>query len=420
MPSLSILIPRLYLALPIALLVIALFRSWRAGDLNACREFFVGAVAGAVGGLLLVLIYMRGFHGDIPATQFAIACYWGISVACVVRGASALLAWSMRRTVVKGSDGNPRSPMVETAASICRAAILIAFIVPYVGAMVLTYRPHAVHAGTPTSILELDYQDVTFLATDGVRLRGWWIPAAHTSHSDDAPLSFTSGDRTVILCHGFGADKAADLSMARDLAPNGYNILAFDFRAHGESDGQLTTFGDEERRDVLGAVRWLRRLHPGQTRRIFGLGESMGAAALIGAAADPDEGQMIDAIAVFAPFDRLSTLVQDVADSHLVPTAGWLATRLALPVAGAQLGCALQHFSPATVVDKLAPRPLLVIASEDDATSDIDLSKDLYARASQPKFAYWLKKGDRHAMLFAKTKASLAVRIFFETARKIL
>ena len=125
-------------------------------------------------------------------------------------------------------------------------------------------------------------------------------------------------------------------------------------------------------------------------------------------------------MAVFAPFDRLSTLVEDVADAHYSPTAGWLATHLALPIAGAQLGCSLQSFSPAASIDRLAPRPLLVIASEEDQSPDIFLSRDLYEKASQPKYAYWIKKGGRHTMLFAREKASVGVRVFFQTARNIL
>jgi alpha-beta hydrolase superfamily lysophospholipase len=365
------------------------------------------------------VIYRRGFGGHVPATQIAVACYWGISVACVLRGVSSALGWSVSRVARNGPQGRPKSGAVDAVATICRAAILIAFMVPYVGAMLLIYRPHIVNPGTPMSILNLDYQDVTFPATDGLNLRGWWIPASEASGSHRA-LGFNPGDRTVILCHGFGADKASDLPMARDLSGDGYNILAFDFRAHGESSGQLTTFGNEESRDVLGAVRWARRTHPEQTRRIFGLGESLGCAALIGAAADPEDGQLIDAVAIFAPYDRLSGLIQDVADSNFAPNAGWMATHLALPMAGAQLGCGLQHFSPASLIDKLAPRPVLVIASDEDRGADIDMSKALYERASQPKYAYWMKKGSRAEMLFTKEKASLAVRVFFATAHKIL
>ena len=50
---------------------------------------------------------------------------------------------------------------------------------------------------------------------------------------------------------------------------------------------------------------------------IFGLGEGLGSAALIAAAGDPNEGQAINAIAAFAPYDSLPGLIQDVADDHL-------------------------------------------------------------------------------------------------------
>jgi alpha-beta hydrolase superfamily lysophospholipase len=225
----------------------------------------------------------------------------------------------------------------------------------------------------------------------------------------------------VIFCHGFGADKASQLRMVRDLASHGFNILAFDFRAHGESGGHFTTFGDLERRDVLGAVRWARTVHPNESLEVFGLGESLGAAALIAAAGDPSaEGQAIDAVAVFAPYDRLTTLMQDMAKSHYVPTVGWIATHLALPLAGAQLGTPLGQFAPEREVDKIAPRPVLIIASQKDRLIDITYSHEVYDRASQPKYAYWIKTGGRRKMLFGNPDASTAVRVFFEMARAML
>ena len=59
-----------------------------------------------------------------------------------------------------------------------------------------------------------------------------------------------ASDRTVIVCHGLASNKSNHLLLARELVPHGYNVLIFDFRAHGESDGQLTSLGDLERRDV--------------------------------------------------------------------------------------------------------------------------------------------------------------------------
>ena len=64
------------------------------------------------------------------------------------------------------------------------------------------------------------------------------------------------------------------------------NVLLFDFRGHGESDGHTVRFGAGERRDVLAAVAYLRERRPGQARQVVGLGVSMGAATLTLAAAE--------------------------------------------------------------------------------------------------------------------------------------
>lgn len=411
-----------YLALPIAACAVALRDSRRLHSANPIHRLIVTSVAGAVGGLGLIIIYIRSSDGRVPASQIAIACYWGIAVGQALRGFGALLVWAMQRLVPGSAGGREFGGGVAVAGSIFRAAMLVAATVSYVGAMALVYRPHAVYSGTPTSILGVSYHEVSFTATDGLHLRGWWIPAAHTADTDSAanlPADF--GQRTVIFCHGFGADKAAQLRLVRDLVPNGYNVLAFDMRAHGESDGQLTTFGDLERRDVLGAVRWARETHPNESRKIFGLGESLGAAALIGAASDPSaDGQAIEAIVVFAPYDRLATLVQGIADAHFVPAAGWIATHIALPLAGAQLGTPLADFSPDRDVEKIAPRPVLVIATEKDRDIDINRSHEVYEAACQPKYAYWIKKGGRRLMLFGNDDASMAVRVFFQMAREII
>jgi alpha-beta hydrolase superfamily lysophospholipase len=417
----SIVVPQIYASLPIVATGIAIWRARRIKDVAIIRELIVTCIAGAVGGLALASIYMQNVNGYVPATQVVITCYWGISVACLLRGFSTLLAWGARRAIPSRMDLSKRQWIVGVEVSIVRAAVLLGAVIPYVGAMVLTYRPHVVHPGTPSSILAMDYQEVAFTATDGMKLRGWWIPSVRTENTDETHPPAAWGENTVVLCHGFGADKASQLRLVRDLAPNGYNVLAFDFRAHGESSGQFTSFGDIERRDVLGAVRWIRKNHPNESRKVFGVGESLGAAALICAAGDPSaEGQAIDAVAVFAPFDQLTGLMQDVADAHFVPTAGWMATHLALPVAGAQVGAPLTRFEPGAEVDKIAPRPLLVIATDQDHTIDSARSQNLYERASQPKYGYWIKKGTREGMLFRNENASLALRIFFESARDIL
>lgn len=425
MPSASVILPWIYLAVPGVAAVLAVAQTRRSGSPGAVRQFLITCITGSLLGVGVGVWYSRLLHERVPPSQVLVTCGIVTAVMFLLKGFNRSLAWGIGRAVPKDAQGEPCCPAADTLAKVARAGALLAVGIPFVAGLVLTYRPRVVHSGTPGSMFGWAHEDVSFPATDGTPLRGWWIPASRSALTDGRHPGPPWGARTVILCHGFGADKAADLRLARDLVPNGYNVLAFDFRAHGESGGQFTTFGDLERRDVLGAVRWARANHPAQTRKIFGLGESMGAAALISAAADAGaEGQAIDAVAVFAPYDRLTDLFQGIAETNLAPTGGWLARRVALPAAGWEVGADLTHFAPGREVQALWPRPLLVISAMQDQSPAAARIQKLFDEALQPKYLLEVdlatKKGIRESLLFDNERASMALRVFFGEARQIL
>ena len=76
----------------------------------------------------------------------------------------------------------------------------------------------------------LEYEEVFFPASDGLRLRGWWLPA-------------DGSDRAVIILHGHGGSVDWDVGLAPPLIQAGFNVFLFEFRAHGRSQGKMTSSG---------------------------------------------------------------------------------------------------------------------------------------------------------------------------------
>ncbi len=172
---------------------------------------------------------------------------------------------------------------------------LLGFVAGILAVMVafLTRRMVA-PARQPVSIqpsdLGLPFENVQFPAQDGVRLSGWFIPAALGTSRDGA---------TIMLLHGWGWNRLGDaaddllanltgstpvefLRLAHSLHYEGYNILTFDLRNHGESAGQApVTFGQKEADDLLGAVTYLKSRTDVNADKIGAIGFSLGGNALL-------------------------------------------------------------------------------------------------------------------------------------------
>ena len=301
--------------------------------------------------------------------------------------------------------------MRASVAMLSRAALLFGIGLPYILAVSLTYRSHVAFNENPSTLFQRPFQRVEFSATDGVPLVGWWIPAA--ARPGTSPP-------TVLLCPGLSATKATQLHLAVRLMQAGYNIFIFDFRGHGESGGALTSFGDLERRDVLGAVRWLQTAHPQACRKLVGLGVNTGAAALIAAAADPGpQGQNIDAIAVYGTFDRLDSTLATIAQNYIPPPLGWLVRHVGLPLASVQVGADLSSFSPANDVKALWPRPIFVVHGLNDEIISFEHGQSLYDSAFQPKYDLWIGTGG-HFEVIDNDAAAREVRRYFDGSAQIL
>lgn len=245
--------------------------------------------------------------------------------------------------------------------------------------------------------LHLPYESLVLQAADGVRLAGWRL----------AP---PSPKGVVLVQHGYGTCRADPLALTALLYRGGYAVVSVDFRGHGESGG-VCTFGKGERLDVRAVLAAIAQDPRLQTLPVGYLGISMGAAVGILTAA---EEPRIRAVVSDSSYARLGPMVARYQRMmyHLpeVPF-GWLSARcLAL-----ELRTPLARLDPVRAVGRIAPRPLLIIHGEQDASIPAGQARELYAAAGEPK-ALWLVPGAGHVASLYHAEQAYAQRVltFFE------
>lgn len=143
------------------------------------------------------------------------------------------------------------------------------------------------------STVDRSHAPAEIRATDGVLLRGWLYPASRSP-----------GGRAVIILHGVGDNRLGVAAFAAMFTRRGFDVLTPDSRGHGESGG-LVTYGVREAGDV---ARWAGWLREGGARRLYGLGESMGAAILLQSLA---AGAPFQAVAAESPFSSFREIAYD-------------------------------------------------------------------------------------------------------------
>ncbi len=232
----------------------------------------------------------------------------------------------------------------------------------------------------------LAYEDVAFSSRKGdVTLRGWYM-----TPRDGAP--------TLIFVHGITGNRTSDkaVDLAARLGMEGYNVLMFDLRGHGESGGKRISGGYFERQDVLGAFDFLvaRGVSP---ERIGVVGFSMGAGTAILAAA---EEQGIWALVADSPYAHISDLLAfEVARKTVLPR--WLVPAF---VPGAKLwadvlyGIKIGELVPEDAAARIG-YPILVIHGTADTRIPYEHGVRVH-RASRPGSELWLVPDVDHVDAF--------------------
>lgn len=240
----------------------------------------------------------------------------------------------------------------------------------------------------------LRYEEIAFPSPlDGTILRGWYMPAPRPT------------GRAVVVVAGIDSNRLAggiSLRLVADLVADGFDVLAFDLRDQGTSDGDTLSFGAREQDDVLGAVAVARAQG---ARHVAIVGFSMGAAAaMLAAARSPD----IEALVLDSAFaDLRDTLGAGIGSTWHVPgpVVGY-----ALYLYGLMSGTDPASVVPAAAIPALSSRPMLFIAGADDQAVSPTDGADM-ARAAGAKAEYLLVPDAGHVGAFFVDPSAYASRI---------
>ena len=196
-------------------------------------------------------------------------------------------------------------------------------------------------------------------AGDDLTVRGWVCAAA--------------GERrgTVVYLHGVADNRSSSIGVIDRLTQRGFDVVAYDSRAHGQSDGESCTYGYYEKRDL---TRVIEALGPGP---IVLIGSSLGAAvALQGAVGNPRVAGVVAA----EPFSDLRTVAIERAP-RILP--GLLIGR-AFRVAEEQGRFEVAAVSPVDAAKSLRI-PVLLIHGADDVDTPPDHSRRILSALAGPK-----------------------------------
>jgi uncharacterized protein len=193
---------------------------------------------------------------------------------------------------------------------------------------------------------------------DGVVLRGWRFPAKGPRRG------------TVIFLHGVADNRQGVIGIADRFTPLGFDVVGYDSRAHGESDGDVCTYGYFERRDL---ARVLDRV----ASPVALIGHSLGAAVALQAA--PNEPRVF-AIVAAETFADLRSIVRDRARRLLLPHV----MQRAFEVAEERGAFRIDHVSPLRAAAHVA-QPVLVVHGAADVETRPDHSRRVYAVLPGPK-----------------------------------
>lgn len=299
-----------------------------------------------------------------------------IAYALLSLGIGALLGW-LGETLLKALKIPERRYLRVTLIFLIAEALLFIYGgIPAIGAYGIVHPIRLPIEMEPDTIGHPG-KEITFQTRDGLTIAGWYYPS--------------NNGAAIVTVHGLNGNRTHPIHQAKILVDNGYGVLTFDLRAHGESGGQLFTGMMDIGLDVQGAVDFIQSQPEVDQDRIGALGLSVGANAILFASAQgaPIQALIADGTGMARTEDALEPMLPEIRPV-------FFGTPL-----NRNYHLFIDVFSQKPppppvkeIVPKIAPRPILFIAGEAEWLEPALAQR--YAVAAGENASVWLAPGATH------------------------
>ena len=228
---------------------------------------------------------------------------------------------------------------------------------------------------TPKEI-GLEFEDVYFSSSDGIKLNGWYIPAKEAR-------------ATVLFCHGNAGNISHRIDVIYLFCKLGLNVFIFDYRGYGRSQGRPSEEGLY--RDAQSAYKYLIEKRNLNESSIVVYGKSIGANVAVELCSKVKTAALISESAFTSALEMGKKLFP------FLPIKWFISIKYD----------ALSKIKDITV-------PKLIIHSEDDRIIPFRHGRKLFEAAPEPKEFYPMRGGHNEALFLAKEDFTNKIDLFLQ------
>ncbi|WP_274364079.1 alpha/beta hydrolase [Paenibacillus thermotolerans] len=241
------------------------------------------------------------------------------------------------------------------ALAIVFSVLFIVVLAVCIALWLLTVKSQSPKKTEGSAVPAFPYDKISFTSS-GSQIAGWFISNRDNENLEKKPV--------VILAHGWASSKSRMLRYAETLYKEGYALLLYDARSHGESESIKAPTVKSFRDDLLAAVRFAMQREEADPDRVAVLAHSFGGFGGVLALKETDRIKALVTDSMPAQFDTIMKAYLSRSSLKHLPLAYFL-LRIGFWRAGISRK-EVKRFDPVSILKQTSIPVLLLHSKKDD------------------------------------------------------